>query len=253
MISLDKEKIIFEGMTSVSALINASRSGKCRRKLDTVYFSSAKLKKEKGRYTFLKHAADELGFSLEIISVEEIDSLATGKTHGGILCVASHAQYPSLDSKKPDTSSGFSAIIEGVEDPYSLGYAARALYAAGADALILPDHLPSGADPVLCRASAGASELMDIFVCDSSVAADIYKEAGYKIACAEIKNSVPCNDADLKGNILLVIGGEKRGISASVLSKADLNIRIPYGRDFLGSLSTASATAILAYEVLRQR
>ncbi len=252
MILFDKEKIIFEGMTSVSALINACKAQKCRRSLHSVYFSSAKLKKEKGRYAFLKHASEELGFSLEILPAEKIESLASGKTHGGILGIASPAQYSAPDEQCIDTSNGFAALIEGVEDPYSLGYAARALYACGADTLILGEHLPDGTDSVLCKASAGASELMDIRVSDTAAAIALYKEAGYTVACAEIRDAIPCNLAKLKKPLLLVIGGEKRGISSSLLSMCDFNVKIPYGSNFMGSLSTASATAILAYEVLRQ-
>ena len=75
---------------------------------------------------------------------------------------------------------------------------------------------------------------------------------GYRIVCAGIPNSVSYEQSDLKKPLLLVIGGEKRGIGAGLLALADTVARIDYGRDFRGSLSTAAATAILAFEVLRQ-
>ncbi|MGM9642397.1 MAG: TrmH family RNA methyltransferase, partial [Eubacteriales bacterium] len=95
-------------------------------------------------------------------------------------------------------------------------------------------------------------ELLDIFLGDTAEIAGLYKAQGYKIACAAIPDSISCQTADLSLPLLLVIGGEKRGISSKLLSISDINVRIPYGRDFLGSLSTASAVSILAYEVLRQ-
>ena len=52
--------------------------------------------------------------------------------------------------------------------------------------------------------------------------------------------------------ILLIVGGEKRGISKGLLEKADKLIRINYSRDFGASLSSASATTIFAYEISRQ-
>lgn len=246
------DKIIFEGMTSVSALIKAARQQTLRRKILAVYFSSEKIKKEKARFSFLKHASDELDFSLCVVSGVEIEKMASGKTHGGIVAEVSQAEYPLLSDATLLPNNGFAVIIDGVEDPYSLGYSARALYACGADALILANRLPSGADSVLCKSSAGASELINLYVSDTATAIDIYKKAGYTVACAEIKNAVVCNKANLKKPLLLVIGGEKRGISSALLSKCDFNVKIPYGTDFMGSLSTASATAILAYEVLRQ-
>jgi tRNA(Leu) C34 or U34 (ribose-2'-O)-methylase TrmL len=87
---------------------------------------------------------------------------------------------------------------------------------------------------------------------DTAEIATAYKNCGYRIACAAIPDSLPCFEADLSLPLLLVIGGEKRGISSKLLQIKDLNVRIPYGTEFMGSLSTSSAVSILAYEILRQ-
>ena len=79
----------------------------------------------------------------------------------------------------------------------------------------------------------------------------IVKEKGYKIICADIKNSISVYDADLKKPILLIVGGEKRGISSAILSQADQIVRIDYGRKFDSALSAASASTILAFEIFR--
>ena len=243
--------LIFEGMTSVSALINATRQGKARRRIIAVYFDKNKIRKERGRFSFIKHAAEELGFELRIVDTPRLCELVSGNTHGGICAETTEAIYPELvtESIKP---KGFSAVIEGVEDPYSLGYSLRALYACGCDSVLLPRHLPESADSLLCKSSAGASELLDIYVGDTFELALAFKEKGYRVACAAIPDSDVCYASKLDLPLLLVIGGEKRGISANLMSLKDINVRIPYGRDFLGSLSTASAVSILAYEVLRQ-
>ena len=81
---------------------------------------------------------------------------------------------------------------------------------------------------------------------------DFFKKYGYKVVCAGIRDSVSAFDADLKKPVFLIVGGEKRGISAKVLAKADTVVRLDYGRDFAGSLSAASAASVLAYEILRQ-
>ena len=243
--------IIFEGITSISALISAQRAGKARRKILRVYFEKSKIRKERGRFLFLRHASEELGFEFITLEPEELITIASGKTHGGILAEVTESEYREFDPNAiPEI--GFSAIIEGVEDPYSLGYSLRTLYACGCDSVILPRHLPSAADSTLCKASAGASELLPLYMGDTAEIASAFKKLGYSIACAEIRDSVSCFDADLKLPLLLVIGGEKRGISAKLSALKDVNVRIPYAREFLGSLSTSSAVSILAYEVVRQ-
>ncbi len=249
--NISENNIIFEGMTSVSALISAQRSGRSRRRIIQVFFDKNKIKKEHGRYLFLKNASEELSFSLNIVDSDYICSVAEGRTHGGILAEATPAVF--RESTPDDIADkGFAAVIEGVEDPYSLGYSLRALYACGCDTVILPRHLPDAADSTLCRASAGASEQLEILLGDTAEIALAYKDKGYKVVCAAIPDSVSCQTADLSLPLLLVIGGEKRGISSKLLSLKDINVRIPYGREFMGSLSTASAVSILAYEVLRQ-
>jgi len=61
------------------------------------------------------------------------------------------------------------------------------------------------------------------------------------------------DEVDLTGPLLLLIGGEKRGVSRSVEQAADLLIRIPYGREVNYALGTAAAATTLGFEVLRQR
>jgi 23S rRNA (guanosine2251-2'-O)-methyltransferase len=79
-----------------------------------------------------------------------------------------------------------------------------------------------------------------------------FHERGYRILCAGIRDSQPYAEADLKKPLLLVVGGEKRGISRSLLDAADGILRIDYARAFRGSLPTTAATAVLAFEILRQ-
>ena len=93
---------------------------------------------------------------------------------------------------------------------------------------------------------------LSLYMGDTAEIALAFKNTGYSIACAEIRDSVSCFEADLKLPLLLVIGGEKRGISSKLSALRDVNVRIPYAREFLGSLSTSSAVSILAYEVVRQ-
>ena len=143
-------------------------------------------------------------------------------------------------------------MIEGIEDPYNFGYALRSIYAAGADAVILTPRNWMSAAGVVCRSSAGASELLPLFVSEPEEAVHMAKAAGYKVVCAGIRDSVSAFDADLTRPIFLIVGGEKRGISRAVLDLADKVVRLDYGRPFRGSLSAASAASILAYEVLRQ-
>ena len=146
--------------------------------------------------------------------------------------------------------NGFYVVLEGIEDPYNFGYALRSLYAAGVDGVILTPRNWMSAAGVVCRSSAGASEMLPMVLADAGL--EFFREKGYKIVCADIENSVSVYEADLSRPLLLVVGGEKRGISRSVLDIADTVVRLDYGRDFPAALSAASAASIIAFEVYRQ-
>lgn len=247
MENLYSEYDVFEGMTSISAIIASGN-----RKIVKVLYNSDKKKSKYNEIRFLETKSRELGFDLEGVSHTIIDNLANGKTHGGIIALCARLDLPSLTSADQIRENGFYLILDGIEDPYNFAYAIRSVYAAGADGIIVPSYRFNNSHGLICKGSAGTSELLDIFECNIFDAIDIFKSKGYKIASAGIRDSVSLYDADLKKPILLIIGGEKRGISSEVLEKSDMIVRIEYGKTFRGSLTASSASTILSFEVYRQ-
>jgi 23S rRNA (guanosine2251-2'-O)-methyltransferase len=117
--------------------------------------------------------------------------------------------------------------------------------------VILDERNWMGVAGVVARSSAGASELMEMYVSKPTDAIEMMKSKGYRVICAGIRDSESLFETDLKKPLLVILGGEKRGISRSVLDLADQVVRIDYGTEFGGSLSTAAATAVFAFEILR--
>ena len=79
-----------------------------------------------------------------------------------------------------------------------------------------------------------------------------FKRRGYSVVCADERTDNILGKCDLPLPILLIVGGEKRGISREILNLADVLVKIDYARDFNASLSAASATTMFAYEIMRQ-
>ena len=148
--------------------------------------------------------------------------------------------------------NGFYVFLEGIEDPYNFGYTLRSLYAAGVCGVVLPPRNWMSAAGVVARASAGASELLPIYECDGEAAVQLFKEKQYTVLCAGIRDSVSIYEEKFPLPVLLIVGGEKRGISRALLECADRIVRIDYGREFRGSLSAASAATVMAFEIFRQ-
>ena len=240
---------ILEGMTSISALIHGCESGTNNRIILAVLVDQAKKRSKYREIGYLKSMSSLLGFQLEFVSGEQIEALSQGNTHGGIIALCGDRTYLDCSSVASD---GFWVFLDGVEDPFNLGFTIRSLYAAGADGIVLPPQNRLCVPGIVAKSSAGTSELMDIRVSDPENALLQFKAAGYHVVCAGIRDSVSIYDANLVKPLLLVVGGEKRGISRTILDQADQIIRIDYGRSFNGSLSAASAATVIAFEVLRQ-
>ncbi len=242
---------IMEGMPSLSAVIKAVESGISNRMIKSICIDQSKKKSKAREIAFLQRKSHELGFDIEFVSEDKINELAVGTSHGGIIGICSPRSIPALEASAIK-ANGVYYMLEGVEDPYNFGYAIRSIYAFGADGIILGARNWMGVAGVVARSSAGSSELTDMHISEPIEAIKLFKQVGYRVVCAGIRDSVSIFEADLKKPILIVVGGEKRGISRAVLDLADEVVRIEYGNQFNGSLSTASATAVFAYEILKQ-
>ncbi len=244
---MSEEIALLEGFISVSSALTGGHR--------QIYGIQIRAGKEDGQTRHLEQMARKARIPLERVSAEAIEERAGGKTHGGIVAEVGPYQFAPLDNLASGASSPFLAMIDGVEDPFNFGASVRALYAAGADGLVVRPRNWLSAAGIVSRASAGTSELIPIALAETaSEAADFFRERGLTIACAtDERGSVSLYDADLTAPLFLLIGGEKRGITRSFLDQADLKLRVPYGRPMPHSLGTASATAIIAFEVMRQR
>lgn len=246
---------IFEGMTSVSAVINAIKNAGAiydyDRKIVKVYFDRDKASPKSGELGFLKRSAKEYGFEIELCDSSRLEALCTGNSHGGIaaLCTERTIKQLTVDNI---SDSGYYAIIEGIEDPFNFGYSVRSLYASGADGIILTPRNWMSAAGTVAKSSAGTSELIPMYYSEVSDVAKLFRKKGYRIISAGIRDSVSLYEADLRRPLLLAVGGEKRGISRTLLDASDQIVRIDYGREFKGSLPTASAVSVFAFEILKQ-
>lgn len=240
-----------EGMVSFRAVINGIQSGVSDRTILKVLVDETRAKKHAKELSYIKAMSFRHGFEIENVPSAAIDEMTVGSSHGGIVTVCGERSIPDLTAEKIN-DNGFYIMLDGIEDPYNFGYALRSIYAAGADGVILAPRNWMSAAGVVCRASAGASEQMPMFVCDPLSAAGIFKSRGFKIVCAEMDDSVSMWEADLKKPVFVIIGGERRGVSSELLENADFRVRIDYGRDFPAALSAASAATVLAFEIQRQ-
>ena len=250
-----QDSLCFEGMTSIRAIIEGIDSGVNDRRISTILYDKDKMSKNAKTIGYLRAVSSKYGYELKETDGDELDKITLGNSHGGIVALCEERTIPYLsigDFEEKINKKGFYAMIQGIEDPYNFGYALRSLYAVGCDGIILGERNWMSAAGVVCRSSAGASEMFPVYKCDEIEAAELFKKNGYNVVCADERTDNVLGECALPCPILLIVGGEKRGISRALLDLADTLVKIPYGREFKASLSAASATTMFAYEIMRQ-
>ncbi len=246
------DSAVFEGMTSIRSIIKSFDQGTNDRRIEKILYDKGKIEKIAKEIGYFKAVSSKYGFTIEETTAEALEKITLGTSHGGIVALTSPRTIPTLVENTSLSDRGFYAMIQGIEDPYNFGYALRSLYAVGADGIVLTPRNWMSAAGVVCRSSAGASELFTMYESDPVEAVKLFKSRGYTVVCAEENTENVLGRCDLPLPILLIVGGEKRGISRVILDMADILVKIDYGREFKASLSAASATTMFAYEIMRQ-
>lgn len=246
---------LLEGIISVRAAIDGKN-----RKVEKVYIDLLKRKQRDRKImafvSFLK--AENVDF--EFLPREDIENMLSdisgdnaGHSHGGVIAFASERTFISVENLLDNAQDGdYFVCLDGIEDPYNLGYCIRTLYAMGAEGFILPSRDWAKVWSVVARASAGACELCKIAVSeDDSDTADVILQSGLDIVCSALaSDSVPVHDFEPQKPFVLFVGGEKRGISPVFMDKAAKKVHIPYAREEVRySLPAASVCAIYASEL----
>ena len=247
-----KDSTVFEGMTSIRAILRGVDSGVNDRKIEKILFDKEKFKKISKELGYLKAISASYGYEIIESDGRELEKITLGSSHGGLVAITGERTLPFLSLDSKIENNGFYVMIEGIEDPYNFGYSLRSLYAMGCSGIILTERNWMSAAGVVARSSAGASEMFKIYKSSPLEALKIFKEKGYTVVCADENTDNLLGKCQLKKPILLIVGGEKRGISRSVLDQADMLVKIDYDREFRASLSAASATTMFAYEISRQ-
>lgn len=232
-----------EGAIGVEAVLRAGS-----REMTAIYIREDRYD---GAAARIRRLAEEAGLVASRVPANELLELDPQAGRGSIIARVGPRRTRSLDELMLAPAPVL-VLLDGVEDPYNFGQAIRSLYAAGIDGLVMPPRRRFPAATVI-RASAGASEFMPSATAEAGEAIAVARERGIPIAVAAASGSRAMDEVDLTGPLLLLIGGEKRGVSRSVEQAADLLIRIPYGREVNYALGTAAAATTLGFEVLRQR
>ncbi len=229
-----------EGAISVKAAINGKK-----REVSKVYINKAKKTKD---FNYIRKIARLNDIPVMELGPEELLEYLKGKSHGGVGAEV-------LSRKDDEFNDGDIFYLDGIEDPFNLGYALRTLYAFGFMNVLLSQRDYSGMEAQLFKSSAGAYDLLNIKVAGNAPE-EIrkYKENGYRLyGLYRGDDSKDIFEESFGQKSLIMLGGEKRGISSELLELCDDYLFIPYGSDFRNALNACGALDVTATLLFKQR
>jgi 23S rRNA (guanosine2251-2'-O)-methyltransferase len=192
------------------------------------------------------------GVRVELSTPAGLDRAAGTSEHQGICVEAGPYPYAGAEEllARPDP---LIVALDELQDPHNLGAIARTAECAGVDGLVICDRRAAEVTPAVCKASAGAVEHVAVARVANLVAfLERAKQAGCWCHGAAVTGAVAYEEPDYTGGVVLVLGGEGRGLRRLVAERCDDLVRLPV-RGRVDSLNVSAAAAVLVYAALQQR
>jgi 23S rRNA (guanosine2251-2'-O)-methyltransferase len=210
------------------------------------------------RLQALVEAAKAAGIKVERVARDVLDRLAGGASHQGAVATvtASAARdetelFSLLESlDRPP----FLLVLDGVQDPHNLGACLRSADAAGVDAVVAPRDRAVGLTPVVCKVASGAADSVPFFQVTNLARTLGQLRDAHRVwivgTAGEAETVI--YDADLRGPLALVLGGEEKGLRRLTREHCDLLVSLPLA-GVVESLNVSVAAGICLFEAVRQR
>ncbi len=164
----------------------------------------------------LAEATRRADVRLEERSPAELDALATGLRHQGVVAITGEFSYLDLDTllRRLPAERALLVALDEVTDPHNFGAIVRSAVAFGADGLLTLKHRAAPVTPVVVRASAGATEHAAIArVANLAQTLDLLAERGMDVVGLDMEGNMAIDALDVgPGGLVLVVGSEGRGL-----------------------------------------
>lgn len=201
---------------------------------------------EQARGESILSAARRLKIPLRECSPSVFGQLSDTVQSQGVLAVVAKPSWPVM------AAGGVYLVADGISDPGNLGSLVRNAVAAGAAGLFLAEGSVDLYNPKVLRATMGAVFHLPHWVLSRKEIIDLCRARGFPLVLADLEGAEDYWSVAYPADLAVVIGNEARGIHPLFRRSAELRVAIPLVGP-VESLNAAAASAVLLYEILRQR
>lgn len=201
------------------------------------------------------------GLVAERMSREQIaEILPEGAAHQGLALGADPLVQPDLADllrlwdRPIGTGSPAPKVVlalDQVTDPQNVGAILRSASAFGAAAVLAPRHHAAPESAALVKAASGAFEHVPyVQVTNLARALECLRQADFRCFGLAAEAEATLADTETDPRLVLVLGGEERGLRRLTRERCDRLVRLPTGGP-VGQLNVSAAAAVALYEILR--
>jgi 23S rRNA (guanosine2251-2'-O)-methyltransferase len=202
--------------------------------------------------------AADLGIPVVEAGRAELDRMTGGAIHQGLALKVAPYKYAApdelIEAATDAAAQPLIVALDGVTDPRNLGAIARSVAAFGGHGIVVPVRRSAGVTAGAWKASAGA--LARVPVAQASNLAQTlaaYQQAGLFVVGLDAAGPEDIGRLELADSpLVLVVGGEGRGLSRLITERCDAVARIPI-TGAAESLNAGVAASIALYAVSRLR
>jgi 23S rRNA (guanosine2251-2'-O)-methyltransferase len=202
-------------------------------------------------------AAERAGIRVEQVPRDQLDRLAAGANHQGVVAFVAPWDYAAVNDLLARASTRdeppLLLALDSVQDVHNLGSLIRTAEAVGAHGIIVPEHRAVGVTPAVVKSSAGAIEHLPVAQVTNLVRTldELKAHNIWAVGLAgEAAQSI--ETVDLDRALVLVVGSESKGLSRLVREHCDFLVSLPM-RGAINSLNAAVAGSIALYLAWRAR
>ena len=142
-------------------------------------------------------------------------------------------------------------LLVGCTYPGNVGYAIRSAEVSGAAAIVIASEFDRTERRDCLRYGMRVDRFFPVLFADAKEVFTLAKDSGrVSIALEDVGEQSPW-EVDMRGPLLMIVGGEEAGVPDEVLAQADHVVRVPM-HGFLPSYNLQAAMAIVMGERLRQ-
>ena len=206
------------------------------------------------RVTEIVRLAEVKGVPVRRVDGAELDRLAEGERHQGVLATLGDAPRRwTLEQVVGADPKPLVVVLDGVEDPHNVGAILRTADAVGATGVVRQERHAAALGPAAARASAGAlAHVRIVDVVNIARALERMKEMGIWVVGLDADDAQPYDRVDFRPPTAIVVGAEGEGLRRLVRQHCDFVAGLPM-HGHVSSLNVSVATGVVLYEALRQR